>query len=46
MNQIAREVVAGKWGNGTDRKKKLEDAGYNYNKVQKAVNKLLKKGTQ
>lgn len=45
-SQIAREVVAGKWGNGTDRKKKLEAAGYDYNKVQKAVNKLLKKGTR
>lgn len=45
-NQIAREVIAGKWGNGTERKKKLETAGYDYNKVQKAVNKLLKKGTR
>lgn len=40
--EIAKEVIAGKWGNGTDRKKKLEAAGYDYNKVQAAVNKLLK----
>lgn len=38
---IAREVIAGKWGNGTDRKKKLEAAGYDYAAVQKEVNKLL-----
>ena len=46
VNQIAHEVIAGKWGNGTNRKKKLEAAGYDYDKVQKAVNKLLKKGTR
>ena len=38
---IAKEVINGKWGNGAARKKKLEAAGYNYNKVQKEVNKLL-----
>ena len=40
--EVAKEVVAGKWGNGTDRKKKLEEAGYNYKEVQAAVNKLCK----
>lgn len=39
---IAKEVIAGKWGNGSDRKKKLEAAGYNYNTVQKKVNQLMK----
>ena len=43
IDQIAREVVAGKWGNGADRKKKLEAAGYNYAQVQAAVNKIYKK---
>ena len=38
---IAAEVVAGKWGNGADRKKKLQAAGYDYNAVQVAVNELL-----
>lgn len=38
---IAKEVINGKWGNGAARKKKLEAAGYNYNIVQKEVNKLL-----
>lgn len=40
--EIAKEVIAGKWGNGADRKKKLEKAGYNYKDVQAKVNQLLK----
>ena len=42
VDEIAREVIQGKWGNGTDRKNRLEKAGYNYNEVQKKVNMLLK----
>lgn len=42
VNTIAREVLAGKWGNGTDRKNRLTKAGYDYAKVQSAVNKLVK----
>lgn len=34
--------MAGKWGNGTDRKNRLTKAGYDYTKVQAAVNKLVK----
>lgn len=41
VEQIAKEVIAGKWGNGSERKKNIESAGYNYSEVQKAVNKLL-----
>lgn len=41
--ELAKEVIAGKWGNGADRKKKLEAAGYNYTAVQKEVNRQLKK---
>lgn len=41
--EIAKEVIKGLWGNGEERKKKLEKAGYNYSAVQKIVNKLLKK---
>lgn len=40
-DEIAKEVVAGKWGNGDERKKKLEAAGYDYNAVQKIVNELV-----
>ena len=38
---IAMEVIAGKWGAGEERKKALEKAGYNYNKIQKCVNDLI-----
>lgn len=38
---IADEVIAGKWGNGTDRKINLENAGYNYQEVQNKVNEKL-----
>lgn len=40
---IAKEVVAGKWGNGTDRKERLARAGYDYDAVQTEVNKILSK---
>ena len=39
--QLADEVIAGKWDNGEARKKKLTDAGYNYQAVQDIVNKKL-----
>ena len=38
--EIAQEVIAGKWGSGDDRKNRLEHAGYDYNAVQKRVNEL------
>lgn len=41
IDTIAREVIQGKWGNGNDRKKRLESAGYNYREVQNRVNQLL-----
>lgn len=40
---IAKEVLAGKWGSGKERKKKLKAEGYNYAAIQKIVNKLCKK---
>lgn len=42
VSAVAKEVIAGKWGNGSTRKKKLTAAGYDYNAVQKKVNELLK----
>lgn len=39
--EIAREVIAGKWGVGTDRKTRLTNAGYDYNAVQAEVNRLM-----
>lgn len=41
ISQIAAEVIAGKWGNGTARKTKLEAAGYDYDAVQAEVNRKL-----
>ena len=41
--EIAKEVIQGKWGNGAERKKRLEDAGYDYAAVQKEVERLLAK---
>ena len=40
--KIAKEVVAGKWGNGNARKTALTKAGYDYKTIQSLVNKLLK----
>lgn len=42
IDTIAREVINGKWGNGSSRKSRLEAAGYNYKEVQRRVNALLK----
>lgn len=41
--EIAKEVIQGKWGNGAERKKRLENAGYDYAAVQKEVERLLAK---
>lgn len=42
VDDVAREVIAGKWGSGTERKSRLTAAGYDYAAVQNCVNKLLK----
>ncbi len=42
VTEVAKEVLAGKWGNGEDRKKRLKEAGYNYSEVQAKVNELCK----
>ena len=41
VDEVAREVIQGKWGNGSERKNRLTAAGYNYNEVQKKVNSIL-----
>lgn len=41
ISQLADEVLAGMWGNSKARRQALTAAGYDYNKVQKAVNKKL-----
>lgn len=39
---LALEVIAGAWGINEERKKKLEAAGYDYNRIQSCVNDLMK----
>lgn len=39
--EIANEVIEGKWGNQPERQRLLEEAGYNYNEVQEIVNNKL-----
>ncbi len=41
VDELANEVIAGKWGNGQERKDKLTAAGYDYNAVQNKVNEIL-----
>lgn len=41
IDEIAKEVIAGQWGNGQDRVNRLQEAGYNYEEVQNKVNQLL-----
>lgn len=40
---IAEEVIDGKWGVGSARKKALTAAGYDYKEIQALVNELLRK---
>lgn len=42
VTEIAKEVIAGKWGVGQDRVRKLENAGYSYRNVQNEVNRQLR----
>lgn len=45
VEQLADEVIAGKWDNGAERERLLTAAGYDYNAVQKRVNEKLYKKT-
>lgn len=42
LDEIAREVIKGVYGNGSDRSKALQALGYDPNKVQERVNAILK----
>ena len=42
VETVVKEVLAGKWGNGEDRKKRLQAAGCDYGAVQAKVNELVK----
>lgn len=38
---LAKEVILGLWGNGAERKHRLEEVGYDYDAIQEIVNKKL-----
>ena len=42
IDEVAKAVIRGDYGNGPERKKKLEAEGYSYAQVQRKVNQLLK----
>ena len=41
IDALAYEVIQGDWGNGEERKERLEAAGYDYEAVQQRVNEIL-----
>lgn len=41
VDEVAREVIRGEWGNGSDRRQRLEAAGYDFGAVQDRVNAIL-----
>ena len=41
VDELAREVIRGEWGNGSDRRVRLTQAGYDYDAVQNCVNEIL-----
>mgnify|MGYP002730038898 CR=1 FL=1 len=41
IDAVALSVLRGNWGNGEERRKKLETAGYDYKLVQTRVNELM-----
>ncbi len=41
IEELAQEVIEGKWGNNPERKQRLTEAGYDYDAVQKRVNEIM-----
>lgn len=41
ISTVAHEVIAGQWGSGDERKRKLAAAGYDYKTIQNEVNRIL-----
>lgn len=46
INEIAHEVIALKWGSGAERKRRLTEAGYDYEEVRAEVNRILNTPSQ
>lgn len=45
VEELAKEVIAGKWGNGNERREKLQANGHDYDAVQDRVSQILSKKT-
>lgn len=41
LEDMAKEVIRGQWGNGAERIKRLTDANYDYAKIQNVVNEMM-----
>lgn len=41
LEQLAKEVIEGDWGNGEERRERLESSGYDYESVQERVNEMM-----
>lgn len=41
VDEVAREVIQGKWGTGAERKRRLTEAGHDFSAVQARVNELM-----
>lgn len=41
IEELAYECIRGLWGNGSERKRRLTEAGYDYSAVQQRVNEIL-----
>lgn len=43
--EIVKEIMEGLWGNGEERKQKLQNAGYEYNIIQSKVNEFIRQNS-
>lgn len=41
LDEIVEEVINGEWGYGVERKRKLEEKGYDYNLIQTKINRIV-----
>ena len=44
IDELAKQVIAGRWGNGAERVRRLTDAGHNASAIQARVNEILRGG--
>lgn len=44
-DEIVQEILKGLWGNGEERKQKMQSAGYEYNSIQQKVNEYVRQNS-